>query len=487
MTKLLKDILYKAGIEHVEGSTNIAIDNICFDSRDVNEFSLFVAVRGSVTDGHQYIDVAVKSGALAIVCEEFPENLSAQVTYIKVSNSGKALGQIASNFYEHPSEKLKLVGVTGTNGKTTVTTLLHQLFKFLGYRVGLISTISNKIHNQEIVSTHTTPNPLAINKLMHQMLEAGCEYCFMEVSSHAIHQERIAGLNFNGAVFTNITHDHLDYHKTFDNYIKAKKKFFDDLPSSAFALVNADDFHSEVMVQNTKAEIKTFGLKSMADFRARILENHFGGLHLNIDGTDLIAQLVGAFNAYNLLAVYSVAILLEQNSLEVLTDITKLKSAEGRFNFIKSSQGIVAIVDYAHTPDALKNVIDTINGIRQTGEKLITVIGCGGDRDKAKRPLMAKIASKLSDKAIFTSDNPRTEDPDEIIQQMQTGVEKDDLRKVISIIQRREAIKTAFHLAEPGDVILIAGKGHEKYQEINGVKHPFDDMEEIKNLIQTQS
>jgi len=484
MTKLLKDIIYKAGIEQVIGSTNIAIDNICFDSRNVDEFSVFVAVAGTVVDGHDFIDKALEQGALAIVCEFLPEEINPKVTYVKVKNSKEALGNIASNFYEHPSENIKLIGVTGTNGKTTVTTLLYQLFKYLGYRVGLISTIANKNHNQEIPSTHTTPDPIQLNKLLHEMVENGCEYIFMEVSSHAIDQRRIAGLKFDVAVFTNITHDHLDYHKTFDNYIKAKKQFFDGLSSSAAALVNSDDFHAEVMVQNTAAEVKTFGLRSDADFKARILENHFGGLHLNIDGQDLIARLIGSFNAYNLLAVYGVASILGQDKMEVLTDITKLKSVEGRFNFIKSNDGIIGIVDYAHTPDALKNVLDTVNNIRQAGEKLLTVVGCGGNRDKTKRPLMAKIAAKLSDKVIFTSDNPRNEDPATIIKDMEPGVEKDDLRKTISITDRKEAIKTAFHLAEPGDIILIAGKGHEKYQEINGVKYPFDDMAEIKNLFQ---
>jgi UDP-N-acetylmuramoyl-L-alanyl-D-glutamate--2,6-diaminopimelate ligase len=484
MTKLLKDIIYKAGIDQIVGSTNVAIDNICFDSRQVNEFSVFVAIDGSVVNGHEYINQAVEQGATAIVCEVLPEELDSKVTYVKVKNSKEALGHIASNFYEHPSQEIKLIGVTGTNGKTTVTTLLYQLFKYLGFRVGLISTIGNKNHNKDIPSTHTTPDPIQLNKLMHEMVENGCEYVFMEVSSHAVDQRRIAGLNFDVAVFTNITHDHLDYHKTFDNYIKAKKLFFDGLGSSATALVNADDFHAEVMVQNTAAEVKTFGLRSMADFKARIIENHFGGLQLNIDGHDLITQLIGSFNAYNLLAVYGVATILAQDKMEILTDITKLKSVEGRFNYIKSDNGIIAIVDYAHTPDALKNVIDTINNIRQTGEKLISVVGCGGNRDTAKRPLMAKIAAKLSDKAIFTSDNPRNEDPAAIIKDMEPGVEKDDLRKVISITDRKEAIKTAYHLAEPGDIILIAGKGHEKYQEINGVKHPFDDMAEIKNLFQ---
>ena len=480
MTKLLKDIIYKAGIEEVVGSTNIAIDNVCFDSREVNEFSLFVAVRGVNVDGHNFIGTAVTNGALAVVCEEFPEVIEESVAYIKVKDSREALGQIASNFYEHPSTQLKLVGVTGTNGKTTTTTLLYQLFKYLGYRVGLISTNGNKIHNQSIESTHTTPDPLSINKLIAQMVDFGCEFCFMEVSSHAVDQRRIAGLDFNVAVFTNITHDHLDYHKTFDNYIKAKKQFFDGLSSDAYALVNMDDFHAEVMVQNTVAKVKTFGIKSMADFKAKILENHFGGLLLNIHGQDVITHLIGDFNASNLLAVYAVATLLEQDKIEILTDISKLKTVEGRFNFIKSADERVGIVDYAHTPDALKNVIDTINNIRKSGEKLITVVGCGGDRDKAKRPLMAKIASKLSDKVIITSDNPRTEDPTVIIEEMQVGVEKDDLRKVISIADRKEAIKTACHLAESGDIILVAGKGHEKYQEINGVKHPFDDMEILK-------
>lgn len=486
MTMLLKDIIYKAGIQEIQGSTNIAIDNICFDSRKVNEFSLFVATRGTQVDGHAFIEKSISNGALAVVCEDFPEVISESVTYVRVQDSKEALGQMASNFYGHPSEKIKLVGVTGTNGKTTTTTLMYQLFRSLGYKVGLISTNGNKIHNQDIPATHTTPDPLQLNQLLLEMVERGCGYCFMEVSSHAAHQRRIAGVHYTGAVFTNITHDHLDYHGTFDNYLKAKKLFFDHLSSDAFALVNQDDFHSEFMLQNCQAKHYTFALRSMADFKCKVIENQFGGLHLNLDGKDVIAKLVGKFNAYNLLAVYAVAMLLEQDQTEVLTDISKLQPVSGRFNYVRSDNDITAIVDYAHTPDALKNVIETINGIRKQGERLITVVGCGGDRDKEKRPIMAKIACKGSDKVVFTSDNPRTEDPASIIKDMEEGVEKGDYKKTLSITDRREGIKAAYSYAEPGDIILIAGKGHETYQEINGVRHEFDDMAEIKKLLELE-
>ena len=484
MTKLLKDIAYKSGIEQVIGSTNVAIDNICFDSREANNFSLFIAVNGTQVDGHLFILKAIEQGALAIVCEQLPDQLKDNVTYLQVKNSQRALGFIASNCYNRPSENLKLVGITGTNGKTTVSSLLYQLFKFLGYKVGLISTIGNKIHNHDIVSTHTTPDPIQLNKLLSWMVDAGCTYCFMEVSSHAIEQHRIAGLEFTGGVFTNITHDHLDYHKTFDNYITAKKKFFDGLSSEAFSLVNNDDFHAEVMLQNTNSKQYTFAVRSLADFRCKVLENHFDGLVLSIDGSEVYTQLVGTFNAYNLLTVYAVAKLLKQNDLEILTDLSKLKPVEGRFSFVKSTNDIVAVVDYAHTPDALKNVLDTINDIRGGQGRLITVVGCGGDRDKDKRPLMAKIACKRSDKVVFTSDNPRTEDPQTILQEMEKGVESEDYVKTLAIENRKQAIKAAVGYAAPGDIILIAGKGHEKHQDINGVKHPFDDMQEIINLFE---
>ena len=475
--KLLKDILYKAGIEEVIGSTNVAIENICIDSRQAKKFSLFIAVKGMAVDGHKFIDTAIDQGSLAIVCEDLPENLVKEVNYIQVKNSRFAAGVIASNFYDNPSEKLKLVGVTGTNGKTTVTTLLYELFKNLGYKTGLLSTVRNLIDGEVIEATHTTPDPVSLNELLAEMVERGCEYAFMEVSSHALDQHRVAGTEFAGAIFTNISHDHLDYHKSFDNYIAAKKMLFDNLPSNAFALVNLDDKNGEVMVQNTKAKVITYGLKSMADRKAKILENNLTGLILNIDGQEVITRLIGSFNAYNILSVYGAAIELKEEKLQILTTLSNLHSPDGRFQFIKTDNNILGIVDYAHTPDALDNVISTIHGLRTGNEKLITLVGCGGDRDKAKRPEMARIAAEGSTKVILTSDNPRSEDPNQIVEDMKTGLDPVLKRKAISIVDRSEAIRTACMLAEPGDIILVAGKGHEKYQEINGVKHDFDDME----------
>jgi UDP-N-acetylmuramoyl-L-alanyl-D-glutamate--2,6-diaminopimelate ligase len=475
--KLLKDILYKAGIEEVVGSTNVAIENICIDSRQAKKFSLFIAVKGTAVDGHQFISKAIEQGSLAIICEELPKQLVKEVNYIQVKNSRFAAGIIASNFYDNPSQKLKLVGVTGTNGKTTVTTLLYQLFKNLGYKVGLLSTVRNLIDGEVIESTHTTPDPISLNELLAEMVERGCEYAFMEVSSHALDQHRVAGIEFTGAIFTNISHDHLDYHETFDKYIKAKKMLFDMLPSTAFALTNLDDKNSEVMVQNTKAKIITYGLKSMADRKAKILENNLTGLILNIDGQEVITRLIGSFNAYNILSVYGAAIELKEEKLQILTTLSNLHSPDGRFQFVKTENNILGIVDYAHTPDALDNVISTIHGLRTGNEKLITLVGCGGDRDKTKRPEMARIAAEGSTKVILTSDNPRSEDPNQIIEDMKTGLDPVLKRKAVSIVDRAEAIRTACMLAEPGDIILVAGKGHEKYQEINGVKHDFDDME----------
>jgi UDP-N-acetylmuramoyl-L-alanyl-D-glutamate--2,6-diaminopimelate ligase len=478
--KLLSELLYKSGIEEVIGSTNVAINSVSFDSRTVQRHSLFVAVRGTQLDGHQYIDSSIEKGAIAIVCEDFPAELKDKVTYVRVKNSSSALGYIASNFYDHPSAFIKLVGVTGTNGKTTTVTLLYQLFSKLGFKTGLISTVQNKIGKETIHATHTTPDSLKLNELLKKMVDAGCTYCFMEVSSHAIDQHRVTGLEFTGGIFTNITHDHLDYHKTFDNYIKAKKTFFDMLPSHAFTLVNNDDKNGVVMMQNTKAKRKTYSLLSFSDFKAKIIENQFGGLHLSIDGQDLWVKLIGGFNAYNLLAVYGAAVLLGRDKIEILTTLSELEAPEGRFQFIKSNNNITAVVDYAHTPDALQNVLKTIKDIRTANEQVITVVGCGGDRDPAKRPLMAKIACDLSDRVILTSDNPRSEDPEAIIGDMKKGIEALHFKKTIAISDRKEAIKMACTLAKTGDMILVAGKGHEKYQEIKGVRHSFDDMQVLK-------
>jgi UDP-N-acetylmuramoyl-L-alanyl-D-glutamate--2,6-diaminopimelate ligase len=478
--KLLKDILYKAGLIEVAGSTNVAITAITFDSRKIEKDSLFVAVKGTLSDGHKYIDDTISKGAIAILCEEFPIAINEKVTYIKVKDTTLALGVVAANFYDNPSEKLKLVGVTGTNGKTTTVTLLFNLFKKLGYKTGLLSTVKNQINNDIIPATHTTPDAIQLNALLHQMVEKGCTHCFIEVSSHAVVQNRIAGIHFSGGVFTNITHDHLDYHKTFDEYIKAKKKFFDGLGADAFALTNRDDVNGEIMLQNTRATKRTYSLRSMADFKCRVVENQFSGLLLNIDNQEVWSKLIGSFNAYNLLAVYATAILLKEDKTNVLTTLSTLNSVEGRFQYVRTDNGVIGIVDYAHTPDALVNVLKTISDIRTGNEKVITVVGCGGDRDAVKRPVMAKIACDLSSKVILTSDNPRSEEPDSIIKEMQAGVDGVNRKKTISMTDRAEAIKTACSYAEPGDIILIAGKGHEKYQEIKGVKHPFDDMQVLQ-------
>lgn len=481
--KLLSDILYKARLEEIIGSTHMAISSVTFDSRKVKKDTLFVATRGTATDGHQYIDKAIEAGAVAVVCEELPENKKENVTYIKVTDSTHALGFIACNYYDNPSRKIKLVGVTGTNGKTTTVTLLFNLFRTLGYNVGLLSTVQNKINNTVIPSTHTTPDALSLNELLSVMVEQGCDYAFMEVSSHAIVQNRIAGIQFTGAIFTNITHDHLDYHKTFDEYIKAKKKFFDTLPEEAFAITNKDDKNGMVMLQNTKAHKYSYSIKNVADYKCKIIENHLNGLLLNINNHEVWVKLIGTFNAYNVLAVFAAAHLLKQDVINILTTLSNLNSVEGRFQYVKSETGIIGIVDYAHTPDALKNVLETIKDIRTGNENVITLVGCGGDRDAAKRPIMADIACQYSNKVILTSDNPRTEDPEEILNQMQAGVQATDFKKTLRISDRREAIKTACTLAQKGDIILIAGKGHEKYQEIKGVKHPFDDLEILKETI----
>ena len=481
--KLLSDILYKVKLEEIIGSTHVAISSIVFDSRKVKKDSLFVATKGAADDGHIYIQKAIESGAIAIVCEEIPKDKNDQITYVKVADSTYALGVMACNYYDNPSEKLKLVGITGTNGKTTTVTLLFNLFKSLGYSVGLLSTVQNKINNTVIPSTHTTPDAITLNELLFKMEEQGCEFVFMEVSSHAIIQNRIAGINFTGALFSNITHDHLDYHKTFDEYIKAKKQFFNLLPSTAFALTNRDDKNGMVMLQNTKANKYTYGLKNIADYKCKIIESHLNGLLLNIDNHEVWVKLIGTFNAYNILSVYATAVLLKQDITSVLTALSNLNSVEGRFQYVKSPNGVIGIIDYAHTPDALKNVLETVKEIRSGSEQVITLLGCGGDRDSAKRPIMAAIACEYSNKVILTSDNPRTEDPEEILNQMQAGVNPVDVKKVLRITDRREAIKIACSFSSKGDIILIAGKGHEKYQEIKGVKHDFDDLEILKETI----
>ena len=478
--KLLKDILYKVGLVEIIGSTNLAITAISFDSRKIEKDSLFVAIKGTLSDGHNFIDDTVAKGAVAVVCEAFPSTFNNKITYIKVNDASVALGIIASNFYDNPSESIILVGVTGTNGKTTTVTLLFNLFRKLGYNVGLLSTVKNQLNNEIIQATHTTPDAIQLNALLRQMLDKGCTHCFMEVSSHAVMQNRISGVHFSGAVFTNISHDHLDYHKTFQEYIKAKKRFFDMLSADAFALTNKDDANGELMLQNTKATKKTYSLHAMADFRCKVVENQFSGLLLNIDNNEVWSKLIGNFNAYNLLAVYATAVLLKEDKTNVLTTLSSLSSVEGRFQYIRSDNGILGIVDYAHTPDALMNVLKTINDIRTGNEQVITVVGCGGDRDSAKRPVMAKIACDLSNKVILTSDNPRSEDPEAIIKQMEKGVDAVNHKKTISITDRSEAIKTACSIAKPGDIILVAGKGHEKYQEIKGVKLSFDDLEVLK-------
>ena len=480
----LKEKLYKTGIESIVGTTDVLITNISFDSRNVSEGCLFIAIKGTNTDGHLYIDNVAKSGASAIVCENLPAVMMDGVTYVKVKDSSEALGWIASNFYDNPSTRLKLVGITGTNGKTTTVTLLHGLFRELGYQVGMLSTVCNKINEDIIPSTHTTPDAIQLNSLLKNMVDKGCTYCFIEVSSHAVVQHRITGLDFAGGIFSNITHDHLDYHKTFEEYLNAKKRFFDQLGSHAFALSNTDDRNGAVMLQNTKATKLTYALKNPADFKAKIIENGFTGLQMNVDGIETWFKLVGSFNAYNLLGIYACAVLLGQDRSEVLRILSKSEAVEGRFECLRSANGIIAIIDYAHTPDALQNVLSTIQSVREGNEDVITVVGCGGDRDVKKRPVMSRIACENSNKVILTSDNPRSENPDAIIEEMMKGVDIVSKRKVLSIVNRKEAIKTAFALAKPGDIILVAGKGHEKYQEVKGVKYPFDDKEIVKEIFE---
>ena len=472
---ILADILYKVRITELSGPTDIEINSICIDSRLVAPNSLFIAIKGTQSDGHMFIDKAIEQGATAIICEALPATKRDNITYIVTGNSSEASGFVASNYYGEPSANLKLVGITGTNGKTTTATLLFNLVRGLGASCGLISTVVNKINDQDIISTHTTPDPISLNKLLAEMVEAGCEYCFMEVSSHAIHQNRIAGIQFEGAVFTNITHDHLDYHETFKAYIEAKKGLFDGLSASAFALINADDKNHGVMVQNCNAKVKTYALRTMADYTAKVLENQFSGLHLRISNMDLYSKLVGGFNAYNLLTTWAVARELGFEELETLTELSAQESVVGRFQYLRSSTNITAVIDYAHTPDALKNVLSTIKYIRTGNETVITIVGCGGNRDKEKRPIMAQIASEYSDKVILTSDNPRLENPETILLDMKAGLDPVQLSKSLSMADRREAIKVACSLANTGDIILIAGKGHETYQDIEGTKHPFDD------------
>lgn len=481
--KILKDILYKVTINAVVGSTSIAVNKIEFDSRNIKSNDVFVAISGTITDGHKYISKAVNDGAIAVVCEQLPKTLVEGVAYIVVESSSKALAFMAANFYEQPSENLKLVGVTGTNGKTTVTSLLYQLFKKAGYKVGLLSTVKIMVDDEEYKATHTTPDSLTINKYLQLMNDKGVEFCFMEVSSHGIHQFRTLGLRFEGGIFTNLSHDHLDYHASFAEYRDVKKAFFDGLSKEAFALSNMDDKNGLVMLQNTAAKKYTFALKNYADYRGQILENEFGGLLLKVNDSELWTRLIGSFNAYNILAIYGAAELLGLEKDEILRLISELENVSGRFQYFISDEKITAIVDYAHTPDALKNVLETINDIRTKNEELITVVGCGGDRDKTKRPKMAHIASALSTKVIFTSDNPRSEVPETIIEDMEKGVEPQNFKKTVSITDRRQAIKTACQMAEANDIILIAGKGHETYQEIKGERFDFDDYKIVQEFL----
>jgi UDP-N-acetylmuramoyl-L-alanyl-D-glutamate--2,6-diaminopimelate ligase len=479
----LQDILYKVNLRSVHGNLNTIVNDLQIDSRKVNKGSVFIAVKGVSADGHKFIDSVIEKGVAAIVCEVLPEQLKSEIVYVQVENSAAAAGFMAHNFYGQPSEKLKLIGVTGTNGKTTVATLLYKLFESLGCKSGLLSTVQNQVGGTVIPATHTTPDAISLNALLKQMVDAGCTHAFMETSSHAIHQNRIAGLQYAGAIFTNITHDHLDYHKTFDEYIRVKKSFFDSLPSAAFAISNADDKRGKVMLQNTNAKKYFYSLKTMAEFKGRILENNLTGLIMTINDQEVHFRLIGEFNAYNLLAVYGAAICLGEDKHEVLRCLSVLTGAEGRFDYmISEKEKIIGIVDYAHTPDALINVLTTIQNLRKGHEHIITVVGCGGDRDKTKRPIMGEVACKYSNKAIFTSDNPRSENPEQILKEMETGLDVAAKRKFISMPDRREAIKTAVSLAMRDDIVLIAGKGHEKYQDIKGIKYSFDDKEVLREV-----
>ena len=479
--KYLKDIIYQVAIHQVFGDTNIEFNNIVFDSRKIEKKDVFVAQKGGAVDGHLYIDKAIELGVVAIICECFPEDKKEGITYVQVENAHVALAIMASNFYDNPSKKMPLIGVTGTNGKTTIATLLYQLFKKAGYKVGLLSTVKILVDEIEYKATHTTPDSVTINRYLDTMVAAGVDYCFMEVSSHGIHQKRTEGLTFAGGIFTNLSHDHLDYHETFSEYRNVKKTFFDGLPKGAFALTNSDDKNGNFMLQNTKAKKKSYALKTIADYKAKILEKHFSGTLLKINEIEVWTKLIGEFNAYNLLAIVGAAELLGLEQLEIVTIISELESVSGRFEYAVSHDGVTAIVDYAHTPDALKNVLETIKDIRKGSESIISVVGCGGDRDKTKRPKMAHIASQLSTQVIFTADNPRTEDAQTILDEMEVGVSLKNYKKTLTVLDRRQAIKTACTLSKTGDILLIAGKGHENYQEINGVRTHFDDLEEVKN------
>jgi UDP-N-acetylmuramoyl-L-alanyl-D-glutamate--2,6-diaminopimelate ligase len=480
---ILHDILYKVSIRSVHGNTQTNVKDVQTDSRKITGGTAFVAIRGAASDGHQYIDKAIEKGAVVIICEQFPALLNESITYVQVENSASAAGFMAHNFYGQPSEKLKLVGVTGTNGKTTIATLLYKLFTALGYKCGLLSTVQNHIGETIVPATHTTPDQVSLNQLIKQMLDEGCTHVFMECSSHAIHQSRIAGLHFTGALFSNITHDHLDYHNNFDEYIRVKKSFFDSLSSDAFAVSNLDDKRGAVMLQNTHSFKYYYSLKTLADFKGKILENSLTGLVMILNDQEVHFRMIGEFNAYNLLAVYGAAICLKEDKHEVLRCLSVLSGAEGRFDYtVSPNQKVMGIVDYAHTPDALVNVLTTIQQLRKGFEQIITVVGCGGDRDKAKRPVMAAEACRYSDRVILTSDNPRSEDPAQILKDMEQGLNTAAKRKTVSIADRREAIKTAISFCKPEDIVLIAGKGHEKYQDIQGVKHHFDDKEELLKI-----
>lgn len=478
----LEELLKKIPVTQIVGSQEINITGVDIDSRKVKNGHLFMAMKGTQTDGHAFIPAAISNGALAILCEELPDDKSDAVTYIQVTDSESAVGKIATAFYGHPTEKIKLVGVTGTNGKTTIATLLYEMFRKFGYKAGLISTVCNYINDEAVPTDHTTPDPITLNQLLGRMVDEGCQYAFMEVSSHAIDQKRISGLKFAGGIFTNLTRDHMDYHKTVENYLKAKKKFFDAMPKHAFSLTNSDDKNGLVMTQNTKSKVYTYSLRSLADFKGRILESHFDGMLLDVNNKELFVQFIGRFNAYNLLAVFGAAVLLGQKEEDVLLALSTLHAVSGRFESMRSPSGYTAIVDYAHTPDALTNVLNTIHDVLRNKGRIITVVGAGGNRDKGKRPLMAKESARLSDRVIITSDNPRFEEPQDIINDMLAGLDAADKKKTISIADRKEAIRTACMLAEPGDVVLVAGKGHENYQDIKGVKHHFDDKEIIKEI-----
>lgn len=479
----LQDLLYKVSLESVLGSTNIEVADIQFDSRKIAKNNLFIAVNGTISDGHKFIPNAISDGAIAIIVEQFPEKIYENITYIKVKNSNNALAIVASNFYNNPSERIKLVGVTGTNGKTTIVSLLHQLFTLLNMKSGMLSTIQNRVASEIIPSTHTTPDAIQINLLLNKMIEAGCDYCFMEVSSHAISQARVNGLTYSGGVFTNITQDHLDYHNTFAEYRDVKKSFFDSLSKNAFALTNKDDKNGNKMLECTKAKKLTYSLRSLSDYKCRVLENQFEGMLLQINKVDVWVKLIGDFNAYNILSVYAVANQFGFSDYDILTALSMLNSPEGRFQIVRNDDAITGIVDYAHTEDSLKNVLSTINNIRSNAEELITIIGCGGNRDKSKRPLMAKVACNLSNQVIITSDNPRSEKPEEIIEDMLVDLDPIQKKKVLVITDRKQAIMTASRIAKKDDIILLAGKGHEKFQEVNGEKLPFDDMEELKQSL----